>query len=144
MKKRVIAAILGVLNGLRTTAGVQKVERRRSIAVAQRVVSKSIILVVGDESVIGQDTRGYTLEFPINVKLEERCTVDQAWDRMEDFQVAVEDALEADITLGGVINALRYEGEVDLTGDAESTNYQRVLAYVVQYRRVRGSATTGY
>jgi hypothetical protein len=68
IKKQIIARLLALCEPMRTNALALRVIERKRTPFLTEAVLPALHLVVGDESVIEEDTRGWTMEFPVFFK----------------------------------------------------------------------------
>jgi hypothetical protein len=141
VKKQILEAIRQKLEGAKGGLEMTKVNRRRGVDLESR--DRSIDYVIGDEVVVEQDTLGYTMEFPVNLKVTWR-TETAAFDKAEDLKAALQGVFESDAQLGGLANAIEYDGEADLSKNDNWSAGCFVLAYTVQYRRKKGEPAANY
>ncbi len=141
IKTRIIKRVLEICAPLVSDGKVRKVERTSSLFLLE-TIKPSIHLVVGDESGVVEDERGYTANFPLMVKI----ILDDARDPYgaSDFLVPfVQGKLESDEQLAGLASKITYDGELPFTEEALKPDGGTVLMYLVEYRRMRG-ATVSY
>jgi hypothetical protein len=141
-KKLLLARIQATLEALRVPWSLKSIQRRRSID-SKPTHDRCLDFIVGDEDVVAQDNRGYVIEFPINLRLTWRASKN-GFDLVEDLKAAVQAALEADPQFTSLATNCIYNGEVDLSGDDTWSQGTCLLAYTVQYRRVRANPYQSY
>jgi hypothetical protein len=142
IKTRIVKRVLEICQPLVTDGKVRLVVRKSSLFLLEPI-KPAIHLVVGDESDVVEDERGYTARFPLMVKI----ILDDARDPYgaSDFIVPfVQGNMEADEQLDGLASKITYDGELPFTEEALKPDGGTVLMYLVEYRRMRGDATVSY
>ena len=146
-KQKIIARLLAVCQPMIALYGLRKAERRHTLWLLEPV-KPALHLIVGDEVVQGEDTRGYTLQFPVMFKLilTGQNDLDEQTDKMSAY---LQETIEADLELcptdgTGLCSALKYDGELPFTEELMKPDGGTVLMYLVQYRRERGNPGTKY
>lgn len=147
IKQQIIARLLDLAMPLKASAGFRKIERKRTLFLREDV-KPAIHLVVGDETVMSEDERGYTMQFPAMFKVlvsDTRATEDAS-----DKAVAyLQEAIEADPQLNGggnkaLANKATYDGELPFTEEELKPDGGAVVSYVIEYRRYRGDVDQSY
>lgn len=142
IKQRIIARLLALAEPLKTNGELRKIARARTVVLLE-AIKPSLHLVVGDEVVVDEDDRGYTMEFPAALKLilSDGMDVSAAGDVMV---AKLQAAIESDPQLNGLANSIKYEGETPFTEKELEPTGGVLLRYVIQYRRVRAQPETSY
>ena len=136
--------LLELAEPLRASAGFRKIERKRTLFLLE-AVKPAIHLVIGDETVIEEDDRGYRCQFPAMFKVVVSDTRDT--EDASDAAVAyLQEAIEADGQLNGggdkpLANKATYEGELPFTEEISKPEGGAVVSYNIEYRRYRGDVT---
>jgi len=143
IKKQAIARLLANLEALKANQTVRAVTRGR--ARFQTTQFPSLQVVIGDDQQAGEfeDTRGYTIDFTVEVDIHVADYVDRAG-ALDDLIPAVQETIEADLTLNSLVNWVRFQGEQLFVNEANTPQGGMTLFYLVQYRRVRGAPRTAY
>ncbi len=104
----------------------------------------ALYLILGSETAIpGEDTRGYTFQWPITWQLFVEDTRDP--DAALDLLVpAVQIAVEADLQMGGLIDEILYEGDTVFANEITTPCGVIALNYRIEYRRERGNPSANY
>lgn len=148
IKQRIIERAIALLTPLKGEEGIREIERKRTLFLL--VTNKPAIHVVtGPEIVLEEDDRGYTMEFPIFLKLmvSEARSVE---DRVDALTWRIQKKLESDPQLNGsatdapLASKLTYDGEQPYGEEILKPDGGTVIAYVVQYRRYRAEPKVTY
>lgn len=142
VKTQIIARILALAEPLKTSGELARIARVRTVFLLE-AVKPALHLVVGDEVVIAEDERGYTMEFPAALKLIFTDAVD-AYTKGDEMVKLLQTQMESDAQLSQLANSIKYEGETPFTEEALKPDGGVMLNYVVQYRRYRGDPTRNY
>ncbi len=142
IKTQIIKRIMEICQPLIAEQKFRKIERKTTLFLLEPV-KPSMHLVIGDETGVVQDERGYTATFPLMLKL----IMDDARDPYalaDESSAFVQRQIETDEQLGGLASKITYDGELPFTEEALKPSGGTVLMYVVEYRRLRGDPTTAY
>ncbi len=143
IKKQICAAIQTALSALSTTqdGAFKKVERRFD-PLQFTDVHPTLFWRTGPEVEIGKDNQGRTYRFPLII-----ATHFKGVDKLEqhdDLVAAIQDVIEGNIQLGGLVNVIDGGTEDPWVDDQAKDLGGSVIIYQVQYRRVRGAAHRMY
>lgn len=139
------AAVLQTSGSTLTAGKVLELEHKASI-LAECKQWPSLHFALGDESAreTELDNRGITMVCPLDLKLTAANYLDLPAD-VEAIVAAVQDALEADRTFGGLLSEVaKYAGRQEFMDSATAPIGGTVLTYLLQYRRLHGAASTNY
>jgi hypothetical protein len=142
IKSQIVARLQEIVKPLLAESKFRAIARATAPAITAPI-KPAIHLVIGDERRIEEDTRGYTMEFPVMYDL----IVEDARDpyALADASVAfVQEKVESDIQLGGLCNALIYDGELPYTNDINRPFGGTLVMYLIQYRRPRANPNALY
>ena len=145
VKKQAIARLFQVLEPLKIQNNFRAIERKQDLF-ASAAVLPAIQVVIGDEDVIegsGEDNRGYTMEFPVAIKImfeEQR----DPYTLQDDVSAWIQEKAESDLQLARLINWLRYIGDTPFTNEIGKPGGGIILHYLVQYRRERARPDVNY
>lgn len=142
IKKQIIDRMLAVLLPLKEENRVRKVERVHGLFLQETVVP-ALHLVIGDESVAGQDNYGYTIQFAVGFELifsEVRDPEGKA-DEMAAF---IQEKMESDPQLSSLADAITYDSCQPFVSEESKTPAVVVVNYVLQYRRKRANPAENY
>lgn len=146
VKSKIIARLLALCEPLIAEGKVRKIARVRGPFLMESV-KDAIHLVVGDETVIGEDVRGFELQFPVMLKLIIRDASD-AYSKSDQLEAWLQEKIEADPQLQGgaeaVASRVVYQGSLPFTEEALKPDGGTVLMYEVNYRRVRSRPDVSY
>lgn len=142
VKTLILEQVVSLLLPLIEAGKVRAVERKDSL-LALEDKRDAIHVVAGDENRVGEDNRGYLIEFELNIKIALRAFRDREL-LADELEAEVQARLEADLQLGGYACALTYDGDRPFLNDATSPAGGIILLYTVQYRRERGAPGTSY
>jgi hypothetical protein len=153
IKAQIIARLLELCQPLATApVPFRLIERKHTVFLIE-AIKPALHLVVGQESQIGEDTRGYTKQFPAWFKIMLADSRD-AYGLADDAAAFIQQAIEADFTGGdptsgkgqlrGLANKIQYEGEQPFTDEAIKPDGGTVVMYTVEYRTPRGDPYSTY
>jgi hypothetical protein len=142
IKQKIIARLLELAQPLRSSAGVRVIERKRTLFLVEPV-KPAIHLVIGDETVVGEDTRGYVHEFPITFKIIMSDTRD-AYNAVDGMVGFLQSQIESDPQLNDLAVVIKFDGELPFTEELLKPDGGSAVMYVIQYRRVKGDPYTRY
>lgn len=136
--------VQATLAAIQSAAGIREVARRQDLLLASSVLP-SVHFFAGDELVPenGEDNRGYTMQFLLFVKITSADYRDLAA-KLEVIEAAVQTAIETDPAFGGLCNWVRYQGNEEFLQKQGEPSGGKMLRYLIEYRRVKASPTTGY
>ena len=144
IKKQIIARVLELLDVLKTDAGIRDLERKRDLFL-QAAKYPAIHVIDGAEipAESEEDNVGYTLEFPLVIKLmvEDQRDPYGATDELVPF---IQKIIESDTQLNGLANWVRFEGEAPFVHEINKPLGGSLVNYRIQYRRKRGEPETTY
>jgi len=143
VQKLAIARLMTNLEALKASSVVRDVKRGR--ARFQATQFPSLQIVIGDDvpAEEPEDTRGYTLNFPVEIDIHVADYIDRAG-ALDDLIPQVQVAIEADLTLNNLVTWIKYRGNQLFVNAENSPSGGMTLFYEVQYRRERGAPQTGY
>ena len=139
------AAVLQGSGSTLTAGKVIELKHKASI-LAVAAQKPALHFALGDETALEQeiDTQGCAMVCPLDLKIETKDYLDLPA-TVEVIAAAVQDAIEADRTFGGLLsNALKYDGRQEFLTSATAPDGGTVLNYRIQYRRQHGAASTSY
>ena len=144
IKSQIIARLLDLASPL-LTEGKFRLIVRKSAPLLLEAVKPAIHLVVGDESVVSQaeDIRGYLMEFPAIFQLIV-SDVKDPYSLADDSVAFLQEKIETDPQLSGLVNCIKYDGETPLTTETEKPVGYTLVTYLIQYRRLRGNPSQQY
>lgn len=142
IKQQIIARLLALAEPLKTDGTLRLIARKRTLFLLEPI-KPALHLVVGDETVIGQDFRGYTCEIPVLLKLILADTRD-AEGKGDELAAYLQKQIESDDQLSTLAVSITYDGELPFTEEELKPEGGTVLAYVIQYRRERAGPETSY
>lgn len=146
VKSQIIERLLALCQPLIAENKVRKVVRVRGPFLLESI-KDAIHLVVGDEVVIGEDVRGFELQFPVMFKLIIRDAAD-AYAKSDQLEAWLQEKIEGDPQLQGgaqaVANRVVYQGSLPFTEEALKPDGGTVLMYEVFYRRERAKPDVSY
>jgi len=143
VKSRIMTRCRELVDPLQAEGKVRVIERTSALGLLA-AVRPALHLVDGDEDQIGEDERGYTLQFPIafEVIFEElrdpHGTADEllAW---------IQEKIESDLQLSGLANAITYVGgQKFIMENVEPKQGHSTALYNVEYRRERKKPDVSY
>lgn len=135
-----------LLDALKATGDtrVREVERKRDLFL-QAGKYPAIHIIDGAElpAESEEDNLGYTLEFPLIIKVmvEDQRDPYGATDELVPF---IQKTIEADPQLNGLVNWVRFEGEAPFVHEINKPLGGSLVNYRVQYRRKRGEPEQSY
>ncbi len=142
VKTRIIKRVLEICQPLIGEQKFRTIARKNTLFLLEPQ-KPAIHLVIGDENGVVEDERGYTMKFPLMLKL----IVDDARDPygLADKSVAfVQEKVESDEQLGGLASKITYDGELPFTEEVLKPDGGTVVMYIIEYRRMRGDPSTPY
>lgn len=145
VKVTIIKRLLELVQPLLTNGKLRVIERR-SAPFMQQAVKPALHLVIGDESVVGGqdgDNRGFTMEFPADFEILAGEARDP-YALCDELVAYVQEKVESDAQLSGLVNIVNYSGELPFTNDATKPSGGTLLMYNIQYRRTRGNPALSY
>ena len=141
-----LAAAVLQTSGATVTAGkVMELEHKASL-LAECRQWPSLHFALGDESARETeiDNQGCTMVCPLELKITAANYLDLPAD-VETITAAVQDALEADRTFGGLLSeVLKYAGRQEFLVSTTAPEGGTVITYLIQYRRKHGASSTNY
>lgn len=146
VKSKIITRLLALCQPLIDEGRVRKVARVRGPFLLESI-KDAIHLVVGDEVMVGEDVRGFDLQFPVMFKLILRDASD-AYTKSDELEAWLQEKIEADPQLNGgaeaVASRVVYQGSLPFTEEALKPDGGTVLMYDVFYRRERAHPDVSY
>ena len=142
IKQQCVVRILELLDELVVTGTLRKAARRSHVLFLETVLPAAH-LVIGDESLIGEDHVGYTMQFPADIKLMFK-TGGEAFAAAEELVGEVQAKIESDLQLNALANSITYQGDAPFTNDINAADGGTVVSYLVQYRRKRADPEGNY
>jgi hypothetical protein len=142
IKTQIKARIKTDLQALVTSADIRKLAWQKTILFLEPLLP-AIHLVAGDEARIDEDSHGYTMEFPLEIKLCLQGDADLE-SKTDALVQKVQATIEADLQLNQLANLIRYDGETPYLEDLEKPNGGSILHYTVQYRRAKAHPDQNY
>lgn len=138
------AAVLQTSGSTVTAGKVIELKHKASI-LAVAAQKPALHFALGDETA-GEviDNQGCTLTCPLDLKIVTADYLDLPA-TVEVIAAAVQDAIEADRTFGGLLcDVLRYDGRQEFLETAAAPDGGTVLSYRIQYRRKHGDTDGAY
>jgi len=142
IKTKIVKRVLELCEPLKTQLKFRKIERKRTFFLLE-AVKPALHLIFGPETMIGEDNRGYTMEFPLTFKI----IVDDARDPYavaDDAQAWLQEQIESDLQLSQLANSIVYEGDNPYTDEELKPDGGILVIYIVQYRRERAKPGVSY
>lgn len=143
IKMQIIERLLALAEPLKTDGELRKIARVRTVFLLEPV-KPALHLVVGDEVVVGEDDRGYTLEFPVGLKLIFSDASADIYTTGDALSGKLQQRIESDTQLNSLANWIKYEGETPFSEEELKPGGGVLLNYVVNYRRLRAAPETNY
>ncbi len=143
-KTQLMDRVHTLLAAVSTTPALREVARRQDLLLLADKLP-CLHYFAGDEQVTeqGEDNRGYTIQFPLCLKLVTADYRDLA-EKLEAIEAAVQTTFEADPTLNGLANWVRYQGSEEFLQKQNEPSGGKLLRYLVEYRRLKADPTSGY
>jgi len=146
VKSKIIARLLALCEPLIAEGVVRKVARVRGPFMMEPI-KDAIHVVVGDETMTGEDVRGFDLQFPVMFKLILRDSSD-AYSKCDKLEAYLQEKIESDPQLNGgqeaVASRVVYQGSLPFTEEALKPDGGTVLMYDIFYRRERANPDVSY
>jgi len=150
IKQQIIAALLKLAAPLlKNEAGIRKIERKRTLFLLEDT-KPAIHLVITPETVMGEDTRGYDIEFHALYKIICDDARDPA-DLADGVAAFLQSAIEKDPQLNGGDNNgaslaswVKYFGDTPFTQEELKPDGGILVTFLVRYRRLKGDPNTTY
>ena len=142
IKSQIVARLLDLCQPLIAQGTVRKVERANALFLLE-AVKPALHLVTGDETVLIEDERGYTLKFPAAFQIifsEQRDAAGAA----DEFEAFLQQQIEHDEQLAGLANKITYDGAAPFTSEETKPSALVVVMYQIEYRRYRSNPTRSY
>jgi hypothetical protein len=148
IKQRIMERILTILEPLKGTQGLRKIERVRTLFLLEPQ-KPCLHVVAGPEIVLEEDNRGYHCEFGLLLKLmvSEARNLEDEVDR---YVGKIQELMENDAQLNGGdatdVLAIRtkYDGEQPFGEEILKPEGGTVIAYVIEYRRYSAEPNYNY
>jgi hypothetical protein len=147
VKETIIARILDRCAQLKAENVVRVVVRKQGLFLTEPV-HPALHIVVGDEDVIAQDNRGYTLKFPVAFQFifSEQKDPYGVGDR---FEAEIQSLIEGDEQLTseagtGLASKITYEGATPVVSEETKPLCLTIVMYQVEYRRFRARPDRSY
>lgn len=146
IKRQIIARLLELAaplkKGVSEDGIFRAIERKRTFFLLEPN-KPALHLIILPEDQIGQDERGYTMQFMASWKIivEDARDPFDACDAAEEF---LQKTIESDLQLSGLVNSLEYHGDQPFTETELKPDGGTLVNYLIQYRRMRGEPTTLY
>ena len=142
VKMQIIARMLAICQPLIAEQKFLKVARVQTLFLLEPV-KPALHLIVGDEKVLYQDERGYTMQFPVMFKLITEDP-DDGYTQADKAAAFVQTVIEADEQLAGLANKITYDGEMPFTEEVLKPAGGTVVMYLVEYRRYKAQPAQNY
>jgi hypothetical protein len=146
IKKQIITRVLELLGALKSDgeSQVREVERKRDLFL--QAAKYPAVHVIDGAEIPGEaeeDNIGYTLEFPLVIKVmvEDQRDPYSATDELVPF---IQKIIESDTQLSGLANWVRFEGETPFVHEINKPLAGSLVNYRIQYRRKRGEPEANY
>lgn len=142
IKAQIIARMLELCQPLQGQGIVRKIERKNALFLSE-AVKPALHLVTGDETVLVEDERGYTMKFPVAFQIifsEQR----DPYGAGEQFESFLQATIEADEQLAGLCNKITYQGASPFMNEEIKPSALTVVMYEVEYRRHRAGPAKPY
>ena len=142
IKQQIIARILILCDPLVAQGIFRKVERKNALFLTE-AVKPALHVVTGDETVLIEDERGYTMQVPVAFQaiFSEQGNVANAADQFEQLLQA---AIETDEQLAGLCNKITYNGASPFNSEELKPAGLDIVMYQVEYRRYRANPQRSY
>jgi hypothetical protein len=142
-KQAIVARIMDNLQPLQSEGKVRKIRRVKSIN-ALAAVKPSLHVVIGPETVLSEDHRGFACQFPLVIDAMVASSEKDGYDDSDALADEVKRVIELDQQLSGLCVKVEYNGDEPYTNEVAAPEGGTFVFYNVQYRRDRGNPTIGY